>query len=377
VTLRKDRINGETIHMNRLMYFLSILSFAVVSCRRNDSLEQLPTNDKAITQVFNINSKRDTTIVGKKGTIIKFRENSFLNSSGQEIDGEIQISIEEFYTIGDFINNRLSTNTTDGRILKSSGMVFIQAKADTSTLRLKNDHPMTIMFKSVQESPTANLFSGQSGKYNEIKWSLLEPVHNDTIVIRKETLTRVDYAFDNIEIELITLIGKDTIVRTPENEKYFDKFKLRLKEDERYSRNRRLAIGDSVTTYYSNDIDPNRFYIFETINLGYLNCDIFIEEELHDLSIKLDNSTSAMLLVLDSLNSVIYPDSINELTNDYIFKVPNNIAISIVAYRKLNEKHFFKIERTKSDSQTKQITLNEAPLDEIRNEIKKLGENTR
>jgi hypothetical protein len=87
----------------------------------------------------------------------------------------------------------------------------------------------------------------------------------------------------------------------------------------------------------------------------------------------LDNNGSDTFIVLDSLNSVLYPDNVNEVTNEFTFFIPKGISISIVAYRKNGDKHYLGIDRTKSDSQNIFVRQLEMPLDKIRNEVKELG----
>lgn len=344
--------------MRYLALFLLIL--IISACKENRS--QLILNDtKEPTQLFSIRNDKDTLITGSKGTLIKIQKNSFITNDGQSVNGLVQIQLQEFYTIEDFITNRLSTNTIDGRILISSGMIFIQATSDGDNLKIRDDQPITIMFKRVHDSRVVNLFSGEKGPFDEIRWRTLEPTYSDTIVLINETIIPLSYGIDSINVDAKILIGNDTIKLTDSNKEQFEKILNRYRTDSSLS--------------YTYDLD--RLYVFETTALGYINCDIFINDELYPFTVRLDNHMSDMYLVIDSLNSVLYPDSIIKNTSEYIFNIPENISISIVAYRKSKDKHFFKIERTKSNIQNISIQLTEAPLDKIRYEIKSLGRNAR
>lgn len=355
-----------------MKYIICFLGLTILlSCEQKESLDFLPTDNEKDFQVFNIKAGRDTVLTGVKGSILKFKANSFQTNNGQDVQGQIELQVKEFYTVEDFIHNRLSTKTLDGRILRSSGMLFLQARSDTTVLQLKGDHPMTIMFPCVVKSTTANLFSGQKGSNEEIKWALLEPVHNDTITLRKET-EKSRNGRTKVLVELEFVVGNDTIELNEENRKDFEKIIKGLPKDSVSERMRYNGIW-----YNPYDIDPNRFYIFKTTKLGYLNCDIFINDEVYDFAIKLNNANSDLFIVLDSLNSVLYPDSIVKATNEYLFSIPKGISISVVAYRKYDGKHYLGIERIKSSSLNLEVKQIESSLDKIREEIKKLSENTR
>lgn len=346
--------------MKYIIYLLC--ATAIISCKRNNKREYLPIETDEEFQVYYINTKSDTTLKGEKGTIIKINANSFLTYNGEEANGQVTLKVKEFYTTEDFINNRLSTNTTDGRILRSSGMLFIEAQSDTSQLKLKDDHPITLMFKRVQESKTANLFAGRSGTFSEIKWDLLEPVHSDTIAILEEMIIPLSYGPDQITPKITLIVGEDSIQLTREN-KDFEKMRRRFFRNE--------TLEDAYASY---NRDPDRFYVFETTNLGYINCDIFITDELHEFTVQLDNSTSDVFIVLDSLNSVIYPDTVDFETNDYVFSLPRDKLVSIVAYNKDDGKHYMGVERTKSGPKNLFVQQKEESLAEIRRQIKQISE---
>jgi hypothetical protein len=353
----------------RYLPFLFILLF-IVSCGENAREHTLSDFDTSSSQFFTIKPGRDTLIEGEKGTRIKFQKNSFVTNEGELVKEEVQIFLREFYTVADFISNRLSTVTVDGDILRSSGMIFIQATSGGKELKIMEDKPMTLMFQRVQDSPTANLFSGEMGSNNEIRWRSLESVHNDTLVLVSTTIFHLSYGRDSIILDVKILVGTDTLEREEVNSRQIDKII-----------NRELALmidqpGDDSVEINSIDqmyvFDSERLYIFETPTLGLINCDFFIEEELYPFTVKLEDDNSEIYVVLDNLNSVITPVFISKDANEYRFSVPKDIPISVVAYRKVGDTHYYTIERMKSGSKIMNIKLKEAPLSKIREEIMKL-----
>jgi hypothetical protein len=355
-----------------IRYLLLFSGIAFFSCKQNNNREWLPNDSPTLTQVFSIDANRDTTIIGTSGTVLKIRNNSFQTSTGVTAQGTIEVRLQEFYTKWDFIKNRLSTITIDGKLLQSSGMVFIEALSDTSMLSLKNDHPITIMFPRKVDSRKANLFSGQMGPNDEARWSLLEGIHHDTLIVKKETIEKVRFGVESITVELKFVIGDDTVDLNPENEQDFAKVLSRL----RSNRNTFDSVAINSPNYIY-DTPEYPYYVFETSSLGLINCDFFLNMEVHELAVQLDNSKSDVFIIIDSLNSVLYPDSIVEKSNNYIFSIPEDLKISIVAYRKDNNKYYLGTERTNSTFSKVTISQTEKPLDNINVEIKRLSENPR
>lgn len=356
-----------------MRYLLFAIGITIFSCNPEDHREWLPNDSPTPIQVFSILASRDTTLIGFNGTVLKVKANSFQYSTGEDVQGKIELRVQEFYTKWDFIKNRLSTVTVDGKLLQSSGMLFIQAKSDTSTLGLRIDHPMTIMFPRVVNARTANLFSGQKGPNEEMRWNLLESVHNDTLVIRKEMIKGRPFGGEIVTVEFKFVIGSDTIDLHPDNQSDFAKVLSRL------PRNDAVVEVSTAGEGYENidSLYQDSFYVFQSTTLGFVNCDIFVNMELHDLTVHLDNAKSDVFIIIDSLNSVLYPNSTVEKTNDYIFSIPRGLAMSIIAFRKDNDKYYLGIESAKFTASRVTIRQSEKPLDKINQDIGRLIERAR
>jgi hypothetical protein len=339
---------------NILWIFVFII---ICSCRTEESSSRFAIIEEEPSQIFEVAADRDTTMIGKKGTIVMIKANSFVTDKGKTASGIVRLTVKEFYTIDDFINNRLSTKTVDGKLLRSSGMLFLEATSGATALKVKEDSPLTLKFRKVQKSNTANLFRGVRSKAGEMRWELLDPVHNDTIVIRTEKITAISYGEETVEINVRFLIGKDTIDITEENRADFDNVLFR-------------GEMDSVAGSFG---DSDAYYIFQTANLGYLNCDIFIEDQLEDMVISPGVKESDVFMVLDSLNAVFFPDSVNRTTNEYYFRIPDGVAITAISYRKENDAHFFGKHKARSRAGSLTLTPQERTMDEIRQEIKALA----
>ena len=87
------------------------------------SLEKFFKQLEKDAQQFVINTKRDTLIIGEDGTALMIPANTF-NSNG-----EVVITMKEFYSYEDIITNKLTT-CSDGRQLVTGGMIHLMATAD-------------------------------------------------------------------------------------------------------------------------------------------------------------------------------------------------------------------------------------------------------
>lgn len=297
-----------------VLYFLTC-------CQKEEKKTELQQNLQRLSpQLFTINPTKDTSLIGEKGTQISIRANSFDLRNHPATD-KIEIRLNEHYSVADFIANRLSTKTTDGRLLKSSGMVFLQAQINGREIKLKENQAMTLQFPKKQTSAKANLFKGERGKDNQMLWILLPDIQQDTLTIRTIKLDSIDSrGLEYTRVNLNIKIGNDTIELTEENRRDFQ------------------------------NILAKPHYIFQTTEMGWINCDIFIEEELFPFIVKTTHSGGDVFVLLDSLNSVLYPDpdSMDSKNKSYTFNLPKGKSISVVSYKAEDTKHLFDMQKTNS-----------------------------
>lgn len=358
-----------------------LLAGLLYSCAQHESRTPHLPFDEEKPQTFSVNPSNDTLIIGHKGTRIKFRKNGFIDSLGQQISEPVTIVLKEFYTIEDFINNRLSTRTTDGRLLSSSGMIYLEATSGNKTLQIKESAPATLMFPRIIKSSVANLFSGQRGKHDEIEWHQLQPVHVDTtlfvrdVVVGASELARVD---DDgfVKIEVYAVIGPDTTQLTETNRTAFENV-LRRRTGLSYTAYKAKLAKDRTARLEM--FEKFNYYVFQTNQLGFINCDIFIKEELYPFSVQSTEATEIVIIV-DSLNSVIYPDAISRTSSDdeihmsVQFKLPDDKAVTVVSY-KIDKTNGYRFDMTRSNTSKKQVTVKLQPttLEEMKLAIKSLA----
>ncbi len=125
--------------------------------------------------IFTINSRKDTIIKCKEGTIITIPANSFERTNNQTLlDGNIKLCIYEYYTISDILLANLTTSSR-GNMIETGGMFFLLAtgKDSNDSLKLKKGKDITIAIPTPQTKNTdgMQLFNGVHDS-SGINWEL-------------------------------------------------------------------------------------------------------------------------------------------------------------------------------------------------------------
>ena len=144
-----------------------LLILGLTSCKddRNTIAEnkakifsELYNQENIKSEYFNIDTRADTTLITKSGSKYRIYANSFeleQNDSTQII----QIEIKEAINPIDFIIGNLTTISND-KILSSDGMLFIGASINDSSINLKNDKEIGIMFPTSKLDEEMLIFEG-------------------------------------------------------------------------------------------------------------------------------------------------------------------------------------------------------------------------
>ena len=139
---------------------------AFIEQKMNSSLVSLP---KKSFQYFTINSSKEETITGAEGTKITFKANSFnvpKNSS-------IKIRLKEYYKMSDIAFSNLTTETTDGKLLETGGMLYLDALVSNKKVGLKKNTFFDIKFPFDKKKKDMILFDGKT-KNKNVVWEKSE-----------------------------------------------------------------------------------------------------------------------------------------------------------------------------------------------------------
>lgn len=94
------------------------------------------------TQVFDLGLVSDSLLKGKDGTLIYFERDRF------EVDATtpLTLELEEYYQFKDLVTHQLSTETVDGKLLSSSGVIYLEVTDGTQEISLKENATLPVTF---------------------------------------------------------------------------------------------------------------------------------------------------------------------------------------------------------------------------------------
>jgi hypothetical protein len=95
-------------------------------------------------QLFKIENSVNQGIIGSSGTKIEIPADAFVDALGNEISGEINITLREAVEIEQIVLGGLYTTTDEGEILQSKGMIEVDAVQGDIQLYLKPDKSLIV-----------------------------------------------------------------------------------------------------------------------------------------------------------------------------------------------------------------------------------------
>jgi mono/diheme cytochrome c family protein len=151
-----------------LLLFTSIF----FSCQRSDSgkVKGFLNTDNLQSQVFEINANEDALIKTKYGTKLKLPA-GFVKTNAKIIT----LEIKEAFSSAEIIQAGLTT-LSNGKPLRSAGMIYINAKDVNTTLKLIK--PIQVSMPAKGLDPDMKIFKGEYKADSTINW--IKPVNPDT-----------------------------------------------------------------------------------------------------------------------------------------------------------------------------------------------------
>jgi hypothetical protein len=263
------------------------------------------------SQSFNINVESDTILMGSKGTLIRIKKNSFQDSKGNIVQGEVNIELKEVISKVDIILSGLST-TSDGKLLETSGMIFLKAKQDKQVIDLRDDYKIGIVVPAELINRKMKVFTGTLSK-GMINWQNPERILNNVDSVRygiiPESLLDI-YGLERARFisDSIGIIGIDTPLKADSLMQLYDSLYNEYRSSAQFiSDSLANSERDNLPDILSSAIEGQIHYAFEINNIGWINIDRFIEQnetEEVDFSVTVTNinnfqSVYIKLILLD------------------------------------------------------------------------------
>lgn len=185
---------------------------AIIESRRVDIIvyQKKDIQPSQLNTLFDLTSfdiphpERYTNIKGPDGTIIEIEGSSFIYKDTKEtVSKPITIKLKEFYKKSEFIEYKLSTLTTDDKMLESGGMIYLEAWEGNQELELAKE--IVLKFPTKNYKKGMETFLGKTDG-SIVKW---DSIKNPEVVMFPE----VQPSFGNDEAALSLFFVKN--VRYP------------------------------------------------------------------------------------------------------------------------------------------------------------------
>lgn len=164
-----------------------VLSFTLLACQKEDpeviiidnNTPTTPTsmigdffkdNLEEATQTFSV-TPNSYSITGNKGTMITFSSNTFTYANGNPVSGDFTIELIEAQHKRDMLHLNRQTITTDGQLLESGGIIYLNATQNGQQLSINENNPAQ---GSIPTNTFLNMdyFTGDEDANGDFGWEL-------------------------------------------------------------------------------------------------------------------------------------------------------------------------------------------------------------
>ncbi len=306
---------------------------------------------KQPVQQFNIQGTKDTLLLCSNGTTLNIKKNIF---ETKDQNTPIEIKVQEFTTKKDFILSNLCTQTLDGKMLESRGMINIEAYQNNSKLNLKNNKAIEIGFKDRTLEDQTKLFYGTS-QSNEIRWEQAPVMPSGQASFGTETFW--------------TTVGRDTITVSKWQVVNIDGSLFKIG----WHKKKNKITYDTVA--FANEQLTSQLFLASQ-KLGWINCDRFYNDPAPKIDLIVTYTGTfvpSVVVLFEEINSVM-PYTYRE-GNKLIFKnVPADKKITFIGLHKVKESDniMFAQKKTTSSLNPENIEFNNLNKAEVELAVKGL-----
>ncbi len=395
--------------MKKLLLGLFATTILLTACKNDkenstDIFTKVYSADNVATQAFTINADQDTVIKGISGTILRIYKNTFTDSIGQIVSGQINIELKEVLDISDIILCNLTT-TSDGQYLQSGGMIYTNATSNGKQIQIADNKEIEVVIPTDSAKNGMQLFEGIQDNIG-INWKNPVALGNNVVAVPLEEIdnnlkkrTNVgfyikgfedwkDYPAEvNSKISAIVwegdglVLSKDSIIQIGIYTVYL------IKRDSIEEFNQlNVSFNQTAPIKGSNTFteDPKTNYIFSLKKLGWANIDRFFSDPRTkevELITSIENHSDFKTIYVSMIvsNQKMYLPGYQKTDNTFSFthgdfektSLPVGETATILATAYKDEKPYFAIKRIIiKDKQTVSFKLDETTMDKLKADLK-------
>mgnify|MGYP006089777081 CR=1 FL=1 len=159
-------------------------------------------------QGFTISTLSDTVIETENGIVLAIPSDAFETESGESVSGDITFEIKEAFDNADIMKAGLTT-TSDGELLETGGMFFMEATHKGKKLRLKKGKEILSQLPNLQPEKEMQLYDGEKKADGTINWVNPKSFEKDLITV---DITSLDFYpegyVEEVSSPTKTILGK-------------------------------------------------------------------------------------------------------------------------------------------------------------------------
>jgi hypothetical protein len=372
--------------MKKIILSLNVVSILLLigSCTESKSedeqlrdqtelLSSLFNTDNLPQQDFQIEPNRDTTLIGENGTVLRIYKNSFVDENGNEINAPIKIELKEALNPIDIVNANLTT-TSNGKLLQTGGMIYLDAKCGNKSLRIAENCSIGVIVPNEKIESDMKIFKGEKTNdginWIEPKSTLNEEVQELEKLKEKpkkvKSINEIEAIFDFVDSDTTgkhqAQVDEAVAIGVPD----FGQFTAELTE--------------KGQNYFL--VDYSTSYIFELKSLGWANIDRLYSDprtQLVELDTKITNSKDFDRIYITMVISKMYLPGYQKKDGGFSFTHGDNekpqlpvgekAMIFATAY-KGNVPHFDLITTSIKKKETLTLNLKETTKEELKTTLK-------
>ncbi len=270
---------------SRRLFMIAAIMLAttlIISCRQTATqpgMGKILDVKNLVPQSFSISAETDTTIRGASGTILRIYKNTFVNSSGQPAKGVINIELKEAIIPASIVMAGLATRS-DGKLLQTGGMVYVNATANGEQLAIAKDKIIGVAMPAREADKGMSVFTGKMDSAG-LNWIDPKPILNEKIAALSEKEPHVADSSvpGNLKSGLMESEIDAIFEYTDSNKGSIDtadmtNLLVKVKSGSGNSGAEQRFVSEIVEkgqNYFK--VDGNACYIFSLKNLGWANID--------------------------------------------------------------------------------------------------------
>jgi hypothetical protein len=120
-----------------------------------------------------IDPTKGATIVGTEGTIVRIPPDAFTTSLGYPVNGPVIFEMKDIAKREDILLTNVPT-VSNGEVLESGGVVYLNARADGRPLKIAKDKSLEVEFPQERTKEGMMGFSGKYDSNKKMNWDPLE-----------------------------------------------------------------------------------------------------------------------------------------------------------------------------------------------------------